>query len=51
MAHLSYSLKPGNYRQAVLCKLIDLNKILDKFKTKPWKKENTDIHTHLKLQY
>lgn len=46
MAHLFYSVKPGDYKQTLLCKLIDLNKILDKFKNKILKEgKHTCSHT------
>lgn len=46
MAHLFYSVKPGDYRQTVLCKLIDLSKILDKLKNKTLKEgKHTYSHT------
>lgn len=43
--HSSYSVKPRVYRQSILCKLIDLNKILDTFKIKILKEgKHTNSH-------
>lgn len=50
--HSFSSLKPRDYKQTILCKLIDLNTILDKFKNKILEEgEKQNIYTQPKLQY